>query len=208
MSAALVAFFIALGGRLWQRTYLLLDVLALGRWTTAGAQKTLAAGLGWLPAILLGTITVGGGVLRDVLLARRPGVFEDHTLYATCAAAAQRGHLGEPFAAPPPGSGPGPRLRTGPGLPRSGQRTRIPADGHARLRGVGAGCVRGHRCTPRVGGCLSDRKAFSLRPARTACDRVNGSGQVSTAGLAAPNGHWIPADAAPSTALPRRPRRG
>ncbi|WP_372350953.1 trimeric intracellular cation channel family protein [Streptomyces sp. KL116D] len=102
MSAALVAFFIALGGRLWQRTYLLLDVLALGRWTTAGAQKTLAAGLGWLPAILLGTITVGGGVLRDVLLARRPGVFEDHTLYATCAAAAQRGHLGEPFAAPRP----------------------------------------------------------------------------------------------------------
>jgi uncharacterized membrane protein YeiH len=65
-----------------------LDALALGTWAAAGAQKTLAVGLGWLPAILLGTITaVGGGAVRDVVLRRVPGVLGGNTLYATCAIA-------------------------------------------------------------------------------------------------------------------------
>ncbi|MGJ5752323.1 trimeric intracellular cation channel family protein [Streptomyces puniciscabiei] len=39
-----------------------MDASALSVWAVAGAQKTLAVGLGWLPAVLLGTITaVGGG---------------------------------------------------------------------------------------------------------------------------------------------------
>ncbi|MEU8976362.1 trimeric intracellular cation channel family protein [Streptomyces monashensis] len=64
----------------------LLDALALSVWAVAGAQKTLAVGLGWLPAVLLGTITaVGGGAIRDLLLARTPAVFGGTPLYATVA---------------------------------------------------------------------------------------------------------------------------
>ena len=64
----------------------MIDALALGTWAAAGAEKTLAVGLGWLPAILLGTITaVGGGAVRDVVLRRVPGILGGNTLYATCA---------------------------------------------------------------------------------------------------------------------------
>jgi uncharacterized membrane protein YeiH len=69
----------------WDHTYLVVDALALGCWAAAGAQKTLDAGLGWLPAVLLGAITaVGGGTVRDLVLGRRPGIFGG-PLYATCA---------------------------------------------------------------------------------------------------------------------------
>ncbi|HEY8300348.1 MAG TPA: TRIC cation channel family protein [Jatrophihabitans sp.] len=58
----------------------------MGCWASAGAQKTLAVGLGWLPAVLLGTITaVGGGIVRDVVIGRIPTIFGGNTLYATCA---------------------------------------------------------------------------------------------------------------------------
>lgn len=64
----------------------LLDASALSVWAVAGAQKTLAVGLGWLPAVLLGAITaVGGGAIRDLLLARTPSVFGGTPLYATVA---------------------------------------------------------------------------------------------------------------------------
>jgi uncharacterized membrane protein YeiH len=73
-------------GRLWDRGFPYLDALALGCWAAAGAQKTLGVGLGWLPAILLGTITaVGGGALRDIVLRRIPAIFGGNTLYATSA---------------------------------------------------------------------------------------------------------------------------
>lgn len=82
---ALIAFALQVEGRMWTRTYRLVDALALGCWAAAGAQKTLDAGLGWLPALLLGTITaVGGGTVRDLVLGRRPGIFSG-PLYATCA---------------------------------------------------------------------------------------------------------------------------
>ncbi|MGD7733902.1 trimeric intracellular cation channel family protein [Propionibacteriaceae bacterium G57] len=49
----------------------------------------MAAGLGWLPAILLGTITaVGGGAIRDMVTRKMPSVLGGNTLYATCAIAA------------------------------------------------------------------------------------------------------------------------
>lgn len=64
----------------------LLDASALSVWAVAGAQKTLAVGLGWLPAVLLGTITaVGGGAVRDLMLGRTPGIFGGKPLYATVA---------------------------------------------------------------------------------------------------------------------------
>ncbi|HJQ89122.1 MAG TPA: TRIC cation channel family protein [Propionibacteriaceae bacterium] len=46
----------------------------------------MLAGLGWLPAILLGLVTaVGGGAVRDIALRRIPTVLGGNTLYATCA---------------------------------------------------------------------------------------------------------------------------
>lgn len=85
LGGALIAFLLRVEGRLWDRTYPFVDALALGCWAAAGAQKTLEAGLGWLPAVLLGTITaVGGGTVRDLVLRRMPGIFGG-PLYATSA---------------------------------------------------------------------------------------------------------------------------
>jgi uncharacterized membrane protein YeiH len=88
-AGAVLAFVARVEGRWWDRTYPVIDALALGCWAAAGAQRTLDAGLGWLPAVLLGTITaVGGGAIRDIVLQRTPAVLGGNTLYATCAAAA------------------------------------------------------------------------------------------------------------------------
>lgn len=89
LAGALLAFVAPLRGRPWAVAYPVIDALALGTWAAVGAQKTLAVGLGWLPALLLGTITaVGGGVLRDLTVGRIPQIFGGNTLYATCAVAA------------------------------------------------------------------------------------------------------------------------
>lgn len=86
---AAVTFLIRVEGRLWNRVWPVLDALALGCWAAAGAEKTLGVGLGWLPAVLLGTITaVGGGAIRDIVIRRVPTVLGGNTLYATAAAAA------------------------------------------------------------------------------------------------------------------------
>jgi uncharacterized membrane protein YeiH len=86
LGAAVLAFLLPIAGRVWDRVWPLIDALALGCWAAAGAQKTLAFGLGWLPAVLLGTVTaVGGGFVRDVVLRRVPGILGGNTLYATCA---------------------------------------------------------------------------------------------------------------------------
>ncbi len=83
---AVVAFFIPFKGRFSHLSLLLLDVLAVGCWAAVGAQKGLLAGLGWLPAILLGMVTaIGGGMVRDLFLMRVPAVFGGNTLYATSA---------------------------------------------------------------------------------------------------------------------------
>lgn len=83
---AAVAFAVRFEGRVWERLFPYVDALALGCWAAAGAQKTLALGLGWLPAVLLGTVTaVGGGAVRDIAVGRIPTIFGGNTLYATCA---------------------------------------------------------------------------------------------------------------------------
>jgi uncharacterized membrane protein YeiH len=89
LGGALVAFCVRTEGPLWQRSYEVIDAIALGCWAAAGAQRTLEVGLGWWPAVLLGTITaVGGGATRDVLLRREPGILRKGPLHATCAAIA------------------------------------------------------------------------------------------------------------------------
>jgi uncharacterized membrane protein YeiH len=54
----------------------------------AGASVAAEAGLGALPAVLLGVVTAtGGGVLRDTLAGDAPQIFRvDSTLYAVPAA--------------------------------------------------------------------------------------------------------------------------
>lgn len=89
LAGATVAFLLPVRGPAWDLTWPMVDALALGCWAAAGAQKTLALGLGWLPAVLLGTVTaVGGGFVRDVVMQRIPGILGGNTLYATCALAA------------------------------------------------------------------------------------------------------------------------
>lgn len=86
VAGAIVAFLAPIHDRVWSATFPVIDALALGCWAAAGAQKTLDVGLGWLPAVLLGTITaVGGGALRDLTIRRTPQIFGGNTLYATCA---------------------------------------------------------------------------------------------------------------------------
>lgn len=83
---AIIAFFIPFNGKWSARTLVLLDALAVGCWAAAGAQKALNAGLGWLPAVMLGIITaVGGGMVRNVMLLKIPTIFGGNTLYATSA---------------------------------------------------------------------------------------------------------------------------
>jgi uncharacterized membrane protein YeiH len=86
LAGAAVAFLVRVEGRLWDHVFPFVDALALGCWASVGAQKTLGFGFGWLPAVLLGTITaVGGGAVRDVVLRRVPAIFGGNTLYATSA---------------------------------------------------------------------------------------------------------------------------
>ncbi|HTZ43043.1 MAG TPA: TRIC cation channel family protein [Jatrophihabitans sp.] len=89
LAAAALAFVVPFEGHAWRWSWPVVDAIALGSWAAAGAQKTLAVGLGWLAAILLGTVTaVGGGMIRDIVLRRVPAVLGGNTLYATCAVAA------------------------------------------------------------------------------------------------------------------------
>lgn len=101
-AGAAVSYVANLDGVTWSRVWPVVDAVALGCWASTGAVKTLAVGLGWLPAVLLGVITaVGGGAVRDVVLRRVPGVLGGNTLYATAAIAAsgvlvlfaERGHV-------------------------------------------------------------------------------------------------------------------
>ena len=83
---ALVAYVLVLEGRIAGFTLNAADMLVLGCWSATGVFKTLQAGLGWVPAILLGVLTaVGGGILRDVLTNEVPAVFGGHPIYATIA---------------------------------------------------------------------------------------------------------------------------
>ena len=84
----LIAFLVRVSEQSWNRLFTVLDAAVIGFWAVAGANKTLTVGLGWLPAVLLGTLTaVGGGALRDVVLGRMPAVFGGNGLYATVALA-------------------------------------------------------------------------------------------------------------------------
>ena len=79
-----------------------LDAAALALFAVAGTQKALIYKMHPFVAILLGTITgVGGGTLRDILLARIPLVLRAD-VYATAAMAGSAGMiLGRKIGLPP-----------------------------------------------------------------------------------------------------------
>lgn len=62
------------------------DAAALGAYAVVGMDKTLAAGLGFAPAVLVGVVNAcGGGVLRDLFTGERPMVFKPGQFYAFAA---------------------------------------------------------------------------------------------------------------------------
>lgn len=64
---------------------ILLDAAGLGLFAVAGTQKALNVGISPFVATLMGTVTgVGGGVIRDIVLARIPLVLQVD-LYASSA---------------------------------------------------------------------------------------------------------------------------
>ena len=104
LAGAAVAFVVQIEHKTWDRAFILVDAAALSLWATAGALKAMDDGLGWLPEVLIGTITaIGGAITRDVMLQRVPAVFTQGTLYATVAiivAAIQVSFVGRPASAP------------------------------------------------------------------------------------------------------------
>ena len=87
LAGAAVAFLVQVEHKAWDRAFVGVDAAALSLWATAGALKALNDGLGWLPGVLIGTVTaIGGAITRDVMLQRVPAVFtRGTTLYATVA---------------------------------------------------------------------------------------------------------------------------
>lgn len=74
LAAALVFFFSPLVERLGPAVRLF-DAAGLGLFVVSGTSKALNAGLGTVPAVVVGCLTaIGGGVLRDVLAGVVPVV--------------------------------------------------------------------------------------------------------------------------------------
>jgi uncharacterized membrane protein YeiH len=88
--AFLTGLVVFAGGFVWRAApgwypLSVLDAAGLSLFAVAGAEKALSRGIGPLAAALMGMLTgVGGGVMRDVLLARVPLVLVSD-IYATAA---------------------------------------------------------------------------------------------------------------------------
>lgn len=69
-----------------KKTITVLDAFAIANFAVAGSLRTLDAGLGPWPVVLLGVITaVGGGVIREMMLGQPPTIFRKSELYALAA---------------------------------------------------------------------------------------------------------------------------
>ena len=83
--AALIAFFFHPRIAQLRRSVLLLDAVGLGFFAVSGTLRSLSAGLGPVPSVLLGVVTgAGGGVIRDVLALEVPLVLR-RDIYALAA---------------------------------------------------------------------------------------------------------------------------
>lgn len=92
VTAAAATAAVAIGGDFLEtrltRPITMLDALGLGLFATTGTWRALDASLPVVTALLVGVVTaVGGGVVRDVLVARVPVVLH-REIYAVAALAA------------------------------------------------------------------------------------------------------------------------
>ena len=103
IAAGLLTFWRAGAIERWRNPVQSLDAVGLGVFAVAGALKAQAFGLGPVGAMLLGMLTgIGGGMLRDVLVAQVPTVLKAE-LYAIAAlVGAGVVVLGTAFALPVP----------------------------------------------------------------------------------------------------------
>lgn len=79
---ALAAYFINFRGKAWENFRFYADVITVGVWAVGGTLKGLQAGLNWVPCVLLAVVTsIGGTLIRDVVLRRIPGLFTSQKMY-------------------------------------------------------------------------------------------------------------------------------
>lgn len=89
IACVITAFIVFYFGRL--TTYLnpvidIVDGLSVGMWAIISAGKGLSAGLGIVPAVVLGTVvSIGGGVMRDIMMNKQISAFRPGSLYGTAA---------------------------------------------------------------------------------------------------------------------------
>lgn len=70
------------------RLIAVLDIFSVGLFAVMGADKTMAYGYPFITCAMMGFLTaVGGGMLRDITLARVPSIFQRGNLYALAALA-------------------------------------------------------------------------------------------------------------------------
>ena len=70
------------------RLVAILDIFSVGLFAVMGADKTMLYGYPAITCVMMGFFTaVGGGLLRDVCLARVPYIFQRSNLYASAAIA-------------------------------------------------------------------------------------------------------------------------
>jgi uncharacterized membrane protein YeiH len=83
VAAGLVTFWFNPALSRMERFVTVFDAAGLSLFCVTGALKALAYGLGPVPAALMGLVTgVGGGIVRDLLAGRPPGVLRSE-LYAS-----------------------------------------------------------------------------------------------------------------------------
>ena len=85
-AAALACLVFGRRAVLSERMVALVDAAALGAYAVVGMEKSLAFGLDFAPAVLVGTVNAcGGGILRDVLMREEPMVFRPGQFYGLAA---------------------------------------------------------------------------------------------------------------------------
>jgi len=78
-----------------ERFIALVDAAALGAYAVVGMEKTLAFGLGFAPAVLVGVVNAcGGGILRDILAREEPIVVKPGQFYALAVLLGCLAHMG------------------------------------------------------------------------------------------------------------------
>lgn len=76
------------------RLIAILDIFAVGLFAVLGADKTMSYGYPPITCVMMGFFTaVGGGILRDVCLARVPYIFRRSNLYAMAAIAGAAAYM-------------------------------------------------------------------------------------------------------------------